>query len=418
MRPVLVFEHLSIRFRLTAWYSLSLAAVLALVAVASYFAMRASMYRAIDVDLRFRVAGVEEFLESRPGSDVRDLSKEIAANNTLGVLFRIFGDGGQLIYESGPLTDHHLSQVAPVPEGAAVLYRDEAVGWPVRLAAQRIVFRGQPLIVEVAQPLRFHYASLRDFEAALIVSLPLLVLIAALVGYWLSGRALAPVNQIVRDARAVDSSHLSQRLSVPPAQDELRQLSETLNSMLDRIEVSVSRIKQFTADASHELRAPLTLIQAAAEYTLRGERTREQLTDAMGKILRESKRTSQLIDNLLLLARTDSDDEVLKPGPVQLSAVLREAVDRAGQLASSKNLRMVTHIDESNLYVAGDLALLQRLFFVRIENGAKYTPENGTASVALRSDLDDAVIEVSDTGTGIAGEDLPHVFDGSGVQFV
>ena len=406
-----MFEHLSIRFRLTAWYSLSLAVVLALVAVASYFAMRASMYRAIDVDLRFRIAGVEEFLESRPGSNVHDLPKDIAENNTLGVLFRIFDNGGQLIYESGPLTDHHISQVAPSPEGAAVLYRDEAAGWPVRLAAQRIVFRGQPIIVEVVQPLRFHYASLRDFETSLIISLPLLVLIAALVGYWLSGRALAPVNQIVRDARAIDSNRLSQRLSVPPAHDELRQLSETLNSMLDSIEASVSRIKQFTADASHELRAPVTLIQAAAEYTLRRERTRQELADAMSKILRESKWTSQLIDNLLLLARADSDDEVLKPGPVQLNAVLREAVDRTGQLASSKKLRIATDIDESELYVSGDLTLLQRLFFVLIENGVKYTPENGTVSVALRSSLDDAVIEVFDTGIGIAEEDLPHVFD-------
>jgi signal transduction histidine kinase len=219
------------------------------------------------------------------------------------------------------------------------------------------------------------------------------------------------VNQIVRDARAIDSNRLSQRLSVPPAHDDLRQLSETLNSMLDRIEASVSRIKQFTADASHELRAPVTLIQAAAEYTLRHERTRPELADAMSKILRESKWTSQLIDNLLLLARADSDDEVLKPGPVQLNAVLREAVDRTGQLASSKKLRIATDIDESELYVSGDLTLLQRLFFVLIENGVKYTPENGTVSVALRSSLDDAVIEVFDTGIGIAEEDLPHVFD-------
>jgi signal transduction histidine kinase len=131
----------------------------------------------------------------------------------------------------------------------------------------------------------------------------------------------------------------------------------------------------------------------------------------MSKILRESKWTSQLIDNLLLLARADSDDEVLKPGPVQLNAVLREAVDRTGQLASSKKLRIATDIDESELYVSGDLTLLQRLFFVLIENGVKYTPENGTVSVALRSSLDDAVIEVFDTGIGIAEEDLPHVFD-------
>jgi signal transduction histidine kinase len=255
-----MLERFSIRFRLAAWYSVSIAAVLGLSAIASYFALRASMYRAVDVDLRYRIAGVEQFLESQRSSSLSELPGEIT---------QIFDENGELIYQSDPLASHHISPVAPSPSGATMVYRDLTQGWPVRLAAQRVSFRGQSIIVEVAQPLRFHYASLREFATSLLICIPLLVVIAAFVGYWLSGSALAPVNQIVKDARVINSSRLSQRLSVPSAHDELRGLSETLNSMLDRIEVSVARIKQFTADASHELRAPLTLIQAAAEYTLR-----------------------------------------------------------------------------------------------------------------------------------------------------
>jgi heavy metal sensor kinase len=406
-----MLERFSIRFRLTAWYSLSLAVVLGLLAVASYFAMRASMYRAVDVDLRFRVAGVEAFLESQRSSSLSDLPDEITRKSTLGVLFQIFDDNGKLIYQSEPLASHHIRPIAPSPPGATIVYRDLTQGWPVRLAAQRITFRGQPIIVEVAQPLRFHHASLREFATSLLISLPLLVVIAAFVGYWLSGRAIAPVNQIVEDAREIDSNRLSRRVSVPAANDELRQLSETLNSMLDRIEGSMTRIKQFTADASHELRAPMTLIQAAAEYTLRRERSRDDLVEAMEKILRESKRTSQLIDNLLLLARADSDDQVLKPSPVFVNSALREAVDRARQLAISKNIQVKTDIDENGLYVNGETALLQRLFFVLVENAIKYTAESGTVSVGLRSNSDDVVVEVADTGIGIGPEDLPHIFD-------
>ena len=407
-----MLQRFSIRFRLTAWYSLSLAVVLGLLAVASYFAMRASMYRAVDVDLRYRVAGVEEFLESQPSSSLSELPGVIKHKSTLGVLFQIFDDNGKLVYQSDVLASHRVKPVPPSVPGAAIVYRElRNEGWPVRLAAQKVTFRGQPVIVEVAQPLRFHHASLREFATALLICLPLLVVIATFVGYWLSGRALAPVNQIVEDARAIDSNLLSRRVSVPAANDELRRLSETLNSMLYRIEVSVTRIKQFTADASHELRAPVTLIQAAAEYTLRRERSRDELVEAMGTILRESKRTSQLIDNLLLLARADSDDQVLKPSPVLIDSALREAVVRAKQLAVSKNIQVETDIDENGLHVNGETALLQRLFFVLIENGIKYTPENGTVSVGLRSNSDDVVIEVADTGIGIAPEDLPHVFD-------
>jgi heavy metal sensor kinase len=406
-----MFSRFSIRFRLTAWYSFSLALLLGLLAVASYFAMRASMYRAVDVDLHYRLSGVEEFLESQRSSNLNGLPGEIAHQSTLGVLFQVFDDTGKLIFQSGPLASHHISLAAPSPPGATITYREVSVGWPVRLAAQKISFRGRSVVVEVAQPLRFHYASLRTFAESLWISLPLLVGIATLVGYWLSGRALAPVDQIVQDACAIDSNRLSQRLSVPTARDELRRLSETLNSMLDRIEASVTRIRQFTADASHELRAPLTLIQAAAEYTLRRERNRDELVEAMEKILRESKRTSLLIENLLLLARADWDEEVVTASPVRLDSALQEAVDRAQHLATTKNIQLGTDINETPIHVNGEFTLLQRLFFVLIENGIKYTPENGAVSVALHSSPDYAVIEVADTGIGISAEDLPHVFD-------
>lgn len=407
-----MLSRFSIRFRLTAWSSGSLAVVLGLLAVASYFAMRASMYRAVDVDLRYRLAGVEEFLQSRQSSSLSGLPDEIAHTSTLGVLFQILDENGKLIYQSDVLANHHISPLKLAPSGPTIVYRDAGPeGWPVRLAAQRISFKNQGIVIEAAQPMRFHYASLREFATALLISLPLLVAIAAFVGYWLSGRALAPVDRIVEDARSIDPGRLSQRLSVPAAHDELRRLSETLNAMLDRIEVSVTRIRQFTADASHELRGPLTLIQAAAEFTLRRERTRDELVEAMEKVLRESRHTSQLIDNLLLLARADSDDEVFKPGPVCINSTLRETVDRARQLASRKNIRIATDIQEASIDVYGEVTLLQRLFFVLIENGIKYTPERGVVSVSLHSNSDYAVVEVADTGIGIAPEDLPHVFD-------
>ena len=119
-----MLERFPIRFRLSAWYSLSMAVVLALLAGASYFAMRASMYRAVDVDLRFRLSGVEEFLESRRSTNVNDLSQEIPQNNTFGVLFRIFDDSGKLIYESDPLASHHIGTDPPTAPGATIVYRD------------------------------------------------------------------------------------------------------------------------------------------------------------------------------------------------------------------------------------------------------------------------------------------------------
>jgi len=401
----------SIRFRLTGWYSLSLAVVLGLLAVGSYFAMRASLYRTVDGELRYRLLGVEQFISAQSSATPDDLSEELAEAGSLDVLFRIFDETGKLTFESAPLTSHGVDRTPPSIRGEGITYREFSKSWPLRLAAQRVQFRGHPIIIEVAQPLRFHQTSLHEFARSLLISIPLLVVLATLVGYWLAGRALAPVNQIVHDARTIDASRLSKRLSVSPAHDELRLLSETLNSMLDRIEGSMTRIKQFTADASHELRAPLTLIQTAAEFTLRRERSHAENVEAMEKVLRESKRTSQLIDSLLLLARADSEEEVHSTGTVRINSVLHDVIERAAPLASGKSIKISAEIDAASVEVAGEEALVSRLLFILIDNAIKYTPEGGSIKVSLLSEEGSALIGVQDTGIGIAEEDLPRVFD-------
>lgn len=407
-----MLSRLSIRIRLTAWYALSLAVLLGGLAIASYFVMRASIYRAVDVDLQYRIGSVEDELsESQPIANIDALPEVISHWDTLDVFFQILDENGRMIYQSAVLAEHRVKPILPPSSDKTIIYQDSgSFGWPVRMAAQRSKVSGQAIVIEVAQPLRFHYASLREFATSLLISIPLLVVIAGLGGYWLSGKALAPVHQIVEEARAIDSSELSKRLTVPAAQDELRRLSETLNSMLDRIEVSVIRIKQFTADASHELRGPATLIQTAAEYSLRRERPREELVGAMETILLESQRTSQLIDNLLLLARADSG-ETINLGPVRLDTALREATDRLKQFATSKNISITGNFDRIALYVTSDPTLLQRMLFILIENAVKYTPENGSVTVDLRVHGNEVITKVADTGIGIAPEDLPHIFD-------
>ena len=182
----------------------------------------------------------------------------------------------------------------------------------VRLAATAIDIQNHRYVVELVQPVTMGERSLARFGRMLMLVIPLALVLATLGGYWLSGRALAPVTQITHDARRINATNLSDRLAVPPAHDELRELSETLNAMLGRIDQSVSQLRQFTADASHELRAPLALIYTAAEFSLRRERPREELVDALEKILRESRHTTSLVDSLLLLARADSGEDGLQ----------------------------------------------------------------------------------------------------------
>ncbi len=227
----------------------------------------------------------------------------------------------------------------------------------------------------------------------------------------MSTRALSPVDRITNHARAIHAENLSARLPVLAEQDELGRLTQTLNEMLDRIEAEMKRIVRFTADASHELRAPLTLIHTAAEFSLRRERPREELLDAMRKVVRESARTSRLVDDLLLLARADSHVNAPVLGPADVLSTGRQATELASTLAQAKNIDFSADIPPDTLLMNGDEDLLEQLWLILLDNAVKYTPEGGSIRFAMRSVNSRMEVRVSDSGVGISSEDLPHVYD-------
>jgi signal transduction histidine kinase len=191
----------------------------------------------------------------------------------------------------------------------------------------------------------------------------------------------------------------------------LQRLSETLNDMLGRIERSFTRTSQFTADASHELRAPMTLIYTAAQHSLRRERSREELVDSMQKILRESQRTTALIDDLLLLARGDAGKELPVLEAIDAGPLLRDAAGQAAAMAAAKDITVSLQLTAEVLPVSANDAQLRQLLLILIDNALKYTPAGGRVTIQGGLDQADVTISVADTGPGISLEDLPHVFE-------
>ena len=198
---------------------------------------------------------------------------------------------------------------------------------------------GKTFEIHAAVPTEPFDQALDHFRLIEKETLPLLVLLASLLGYWLSGRSLAPVNRIIETAESIGVQNLSRRLEVPKARDELRRLTETLNAMLERIEKSVTRITQFTADASHDLRTPVAVIRATAEITLRRRRTDGEYRAALSKILETSVETSELLENLLTLARADAGAAAnIEMHAIDLGKCVRKAKERAVVLSADKTL--------------------------------------------------------------------------------
>lgn len=265
--------------------------------------------------------------------------------------------------------------------------------------------------IDAAVPTEPFDQALDNFRLVERRFLPLLVVLASLLGYWLSGRALAPVNRIIEGAERVGVRNLSERLEVPKAKDELKRLTETLNAMLDRIEASVKRITQFTADASHDLRTPLALIRANAELALRRPRSESEYQEALCRILATSEETTELIEKLLLLARADANVAQFGLEPVSLYPVLQRVAQKGKVLALGKGVAFSESVVPYSHTILGDEAALERLFLSILDNAVKYTPAGGQVSLLFHLENGQAVVEITDTGMGIDPKDLPHVFE-------
>jgi len=264
-----MLEYRSTRFRLTAWAAFMISATLAIMGVSGWFAMRVSLYRAIDEDLENRLLDVEKFLQSQSDLSHEGVRKELGIRSSLGMgtsFYMVFDDLGNELYRSPQVGEYNLDvppenpsdRIRFLKEGSYVANQNSLIH-SLRTASKRINIRGTGIVIEVVEPLNGVDLALLYFERFLLIGVPLLMGLGTLGAFWITRRALAPVDRITMDARSITANNLSGRLAVPKAVDELRRLSETLNQMLDRIETSFKSIRQFTADASHELRAPLTL---------------------------------------------------------------------------------------------------------------------------------------------------------------
>jgi heavy metal sensor kinase len=382
----------------------------------AWFAMQASIYHAIDDELRDRVRGVAKFMDQQIASlsvpEIRDEFREHSVLGPGGDLFQVCDQDGQWLYRSVPLENNNVPITQPAVLDAPHFETLRVQGRSLRFYSNRILVNGKPYTVQVAAPMHEAFEALDRFRLLLLFTAPLLLIAASAGGFWLSTRALSPVDEISRTAQRISIENLADRLPVSQTGDQLQRLSETLNAMFARLEAAVRRITQFTADASHELRAPVSLIRTTAEVAVqRKDRTAEEYFEALQEILEESERTSQVVDSLMLLARADSGKEALERAGVDACAIVREAADQGEKLTRNHGLQFAASLPNRPVPIQADSNAMRRALLILIDNAVKYTPRGGSLKVNLETNKDFAMVSVSDTGIGIAQSDLPHIFD-------
>lgn len=404
-------KTLPIRARLTLWYSLILVLALAAFGGVANFVMTHTIRRSIDAGLNQKAEGIRGIIERTLPEGLDELRDELSefdqGQSGRGHL-RVADASGRVIYASPGLED--LSEGEQQARSGQP-FTEHLHGVKYRVLRQSVHAAGAAYDVEVSAYMQDFDSAIEGFRGVLFSLAPLVLILASLGGYWMSRRALAPVDEIISAARSIGVNSLSERLTVPRTGDELERLAGTLNEMLGRLEASVQRIIRFTADASHELRTPVSVIRTNAEVTLRKSRPEAEYREALQQILEQSEEVSRLIEQLLDLARADSGAAALS----MVRADLREPVERAsrhaGILAEAKQVKTSTQLPDAPLYVQGDPAALERLFLILLDNAVKFTPAGGEINVQLSSRDAAAVVEVHDTGIGVAQEELDHIFE-------
>jgi heavy metal sensor kinase len=406
--------NVTIRTKLTALYFVVLAASLSIFVWIGDVGFRRSIEVTVNDASSVNLQSLERLVErSAPkgNTKVQKELEELASWWPSGAVFEVANADQHWIFRSPQFLQP--AELPAVAGNAATFLTTNLNHIQYRIASQKFQASGQTYEIHAAVPTEPFDRALDHFRDIERETVPLLVVLASLLGYWLSGRSLAPVKRIIDTAERIGVDSLSQRLEVPRPRDELRRLTEALNAMLERIDASFKRITQFTADASHDLRTPVTVIRTVAEVTLRKPRTKEQYTEALAKILRTSEETTSLLENLLTLARADAGAMGTELRVIDLDIHVRKAQERAILLAASKSLDINLRRPGGPVWARADSIAIDRLLLILLDNAIKYTPEGGFCEIELLATLQGIQILVRDSGIGIAEHELSLIFERS-----
>ncbi len=441
----------SIRWRLQIWYGLILLAVLAGFGITAYQLERARLFRGVDDELQHRAGFVLNGLrqsgrnrgpgdgprrpqfdgpppadalpfdgpggrgpEQEPGmpnefhlpQQQASLSDEADTNGYFYVVWR--RDGQQLARSSNAPADIAIpTRDGPPPRpgeapGPRLLegtgkYREAAAFTP----PGEIVLTGHSIAPELSE-LHVTALSLTAVGAAIF-------LLGIAGGWWMVSRAIRPIADISTAAAKISGGDLSQRINVAETESELGRLATVLNSTFARLDTAFTQQRQFTSDAAHELRTPVSVMLTQAQTTLNRERSAAEYREAVESCQRAAQRMRRLIESLLELAKLDAGQQPMKRLPFDLGQTARDCAALVGPLAEQRRVKISCDVPALNC--TGDSDRLSQVVTNLVTNAITYNKENGEVRIGGSAKNGSVILTVSDTGMGIAAEDLPHVFD-------
>lgn len=404
-----------VRSRLTLWYVLVLASLLALYAGGASFFLFLSLREDFDQNLLQDLETVEGMLVNEPNGLVSLHSSHAeGAEPRVGHFIEVWSPEGSLLHRSSLLQEQTLGGPPKAGEGiddpTPSTFR-LANGARVRVASSVYHIEDRRVVLRVAYSEEQLWRELREFDGVLLLGFPIAVLLAGFGGYALARKALEPIDAMATQTQKISAERLSDRLSIKNPEDELGKLASVFNAMLARLQAAFDQLRRFTADASHELRTPLTAMRSVGEVALQDQKSSAEYRDVIGSMLEEVDRLTRLVESLLALSRADAGHVQLQRTDISLLALAQQAISMVEVLAEEK--RQKIDIDgDAKLIVSADRLILRQAVVNLLDNAIKYAPANSQISVHVGTGADNrASLDITDQGPGIPFEHQSYVFD-------
>jgi heavy metal sensor kinase len=406
----------SVRVRLTLWYLMAMILVLGVYDVAVFVFISRGLSETLNQQLRQDLYWVVASVYQQPdGTFMLDEPESLIPEEVIPWVQVWSADGRRVLFRSSEAQRRPVPQDAPIAAEGVTSLANGAV--PMRVLTRRgdfLMRRGAVtdahVILQVARsevPLR---QQLSDLILILVFGLPAAAAVAGFGGYVLAKRALAPVERMTDHARTITADRLHDRLPVHNPDDEMGQLALVFNATLGRLEASFDQMRRFTADVSHELRTPLTSIRSVGEVGLRGHRDDQAYRAIIGSMLEEADRLASLVDRLLTLSRAETHQANLSIEAIDLTALAENVVTHLGVLAEEQ--RQTVTIEAAGApHALGDRLVVRQALINLVDNAIKFSGGGGRVRIRVAEEDGQALIDVTDSGPGIAADAREKIFD-------
>lgn len=436
----------SIRFKIVSWYTIILVLVLSLFSALVYINLAKTLNNDLNDILRLKAEGVAKSIDTyweieKSENISTGAAKEVFSkiNNLnfsriakrwveeqpsdpemLGITVSVFDYKGERIASSENLSNISFADKETLKEALTgnsrfetmAFYRISSGNAELMRVLTMPVIEDNALayIVQVAIPMTYFQNALNKLRLAFFVLLPLVIVLSSVAGFFLAALIVRPLKKIMANVRRITAENLKLSIKIPDTKDEIKELVDTFNAMLEKLDDAFSSQKQLIQDVSHELRTPLTIMRGEIDVALKKARTSKEYENTLKSCLEEISRLSLLVEDLLTLSRFDNRETIMDIKAIPLIHLIKDIVSDIQILADKKGISLKCSGPEE-IIVKGDEHHLRRAFLNIIDNAVKYTGHNGMILIEPARINNSTHIKISDTGKGILPENIPLIFD-------